>query len=267
MPNLPPVDTLSRSAQSFIASALRLVGSLRSGANLSAAELKDSLQVLNDLMDSWSARRTSIFVVPRVTLDSNQVALTLVANQQVYTLGNKIGTENFFLPRPPRLERVSILYSASQQTPVELPMEMLDDVRWQGIANKSITSLLPQVCYVENDFPDMQLSFWPIPTQANPVVLYPWSALSQFPDLETAFSFPPGYARALRYNLAVDLAAEFPADLTKLQMVMKIAAQSRADIESVNSPVKQMTCDEAIVGSNGKMGNIFTSTANRSLNY
>jgi hypothetical protein len=139
------------------------------------------------------------------------------------------------------------------------------DVKWQGIANKSVTSLLPQVCYVEENFPDMKVSFWPIPTQANPVVLYPWAALAQFPDLQTPFSFPPGYARAIRYNLAVDLAAEFPCDLTKLQVVMKIAMQAKADIMSLNMKAKEAVCDEALVGSYGKMGNIFTGSSNRSL--
>ena len=225
MPDLAPINTITRSAQSFILSALRLVGALRSGLGLSNAELTDSAQVLNDLLDAWSASRKTIFVVLRTTLDQNQNTLTLIPNQQTYTLGNSNQNENFLLPRPPRLERVSIMYSASQQTPVELPMEMADDVKWQAIPNKNTPSLLPQVCYVEKNFPDMSLSFFPIPTQANPVVLYLWQALLQFPDLTSEFSFPPGYARAIRYNLAVDLAAEFPCDMTKLQLVMARAAR------------------------------------------
>jgi hypothetical protein len=265
MPNLAPNGTQSRSAQSFIQSSLRLVGALRSGNLLSAAELTDCLQVLNDFMDACSANRSTIFVVPTVTLDQNQNTLSLIAGVQTYTLGNVNENENFLLPRPPRLERVSIMYSASQSTPVELPMEMVDDVGWQSISNKSVTSILPQVCYVEEDFPDMKLSFWPAPTQANPVVLYPWAALAQFPDLQTPFSFPPGYARFIRYNLALDLAAEFPCDLTKVQLVQKIAAQAKSDIQSLNLKAKEAVCDEAIVGSYGNMGNIFTGTANRSL--
>ena len=265
MPDLAPVSTITRSAQDFIKSALRLVGSLRSGLNLANDELNDCKQVLNDLLDAWSASRKSIFVVPRVTLDQNQVALTLKAGQQTYLLGNALGTEDFLLARPPRLERVSIMYSASQQTPVELPMEMADDVKWQAIPNKNTPSLLPQVCYVEKNFPDMSLSFFPIPTQANPVVLYLWQALLQFPDLTAQFSFPPGYARAIRYNLALDLAAEFPCDLTKLPLVKERAALYKKEIETLNVEGKEAVCDEAIVGSYGKMGNIFTGAANRSL--
>jgi hypothetical protein len=257
---------LARNAQAFITSALRLVGSLRSGQNLNAAELNDSLQVLNDMMDAWGAKRTLVFVVPRLALDQNGIAFTLQAAKQTYKLGNN-GSEDFLTPRPPRLERVSIIYSASQSTPIELPMDMYDDVKWQGVSNKTVTAILPQVCYVETGFPDMLLSFWPVPTQANPVVLYPWTALTQFADLNTAYSFPPGYPEAIRYNLAVRLAAEFPADMQKLPLVIKMADQFRQQIESLNSPIKEATCDEAIVGSYGHMGNIFTSTSNRSNRY
>lgn len=267
MPDLGPLSTQQRSAQSFILSALRLVGSLRSGQNLSQAELTDCQQVLNDLLDAWSSQKRTIFVVSRTTLDQNQNSFSLKAGQQTYTLGNAIGTEDFLLQRPPRLERVSVMYSASQQTPVELPMEMYDEVQWQGVADKNTPSLLPQICYVETGFPDMTLSFWPPPTQANPVVLYLWNALGQFPDLTSPFSFPPGYARAIRFNLAVDLAAEFPADMTKFALVKERAAVYRSEIETLNVRAKEAVCDEALVGSNGKTGNIFTSTANRSQRY
>lgn len=265
MPVLNPVNTLQRSAGDFIKSALRLVGTLRSGLNLSNAELTDSQMVLNDLLDAWSAQRIMVFVVPRITLDDNQNTLTLIPDQQIYTLGNANQTENFLLARPARLERVSIMYTASQPTPVELAMDMYDSVRWQDVANKTTPSILPQICYVEETFPDMTLSFWPIPTQANPVVLYPWSLLQRFPDLNSKFSFPPGYARAIRYNLAVDLAAEFPCDMQKLQLVIKQAAIYKSDIAAANVKGKMAVCDEALVGSYGKMGNIFTGSSNRSL--
>jgi hypothetical protein len=265
MPDLGPVGTVTRTATDFIKSALRLVGALRSGLNLSGAELTDCQQVLNDMLDAWGVDRTLVYVVPRVTLNQNQATLMLKANQATYTLGNLTGNEDFFLPRPPRLERVSIMYSASQQTPVELAMDMYDDVRWQSVANKSTPSLLPQVCYVEESFPDISLTFWPVPTQANPVVLYLWQALTQFSDLTSQFTFPPGYPRAIRYNLALDLAAEFPCDLTKLPLVQKIAANSLAAIRGLNVKAKEAVCDEAIIGSGGKSGNIYTSTASRGL--
>jgi len=66
--------------------------------------------------------------------------------------------------------------------------------------------------------------------------------------------------------LAVDLASEFPCDMSKIQLVLKIAAESRALVESLNSPIKQAYVDAALVGSYSRMGNIYTSTASRSQN-
>jgi hypothetical protein len=71
----------------------------------------------------------------------------------------------------------------------------------------------------------------------------------------------------LRYQLAVRLAAEFPCDLAKFQIVQKLAADAKERIAGINVVAAVAVCDEAIVGSYGKMGNIFTGTANRSLRY
>lgn len=270
MPVVIPTATLQRSATDFIKSGLRLVGALRSGLNLSGDELRDCQTVLNDMLDAFSAERVFIPAVTVQTLDQNQATLTLKANQASYKLGNVNQNEDFLLARPSRVERVSIMYSASQSTPVELPMDMLDDQQWQGITNKSTPSLLPQVCFVDSSnavFPDMVLYFWPVPTQANPVVLYLWTVLQLFPDLTSQFLFPPAYAELLRYNLAVRLAAEFPCDLQKFQIVSKLADQAMERVSGINAVPKTAVCDEAIVGSYGKMGNIFTGTANRSLKY
>ena len=249
MANLGPNSTIQRSAQQLIQSALRKTGALRSGQILTAAELADSLQVLNDMVDDWSAHRLMLYTTPRVVNDQNNNQLSLVANKQTYLLGNANGTEDFLLPRPPRLDRISIVYPVSSPTVNEIPMDMYDDVRWQGVPNKNTTSILPQVCYVEitPDGTDYAISFWPIPTQANPVVLYVWSALSQFPSLQAKFFFPPAYAKALSFNLAVDLAVEFGTDLTKFPLVLKTAQQSRASIEAMNLPMKEAVCDVAIV--------------------
>lgn len=268
MPVLVPTATLSRSATDFIKSALRLVGALRSGQNLSGDELKDSQTVLNDMLDAFSADRVFIPAVTVQTLDQNQVALTLKAGQASYKLGNINGTEDFLLPRPSRVERVSVLYSASQSTPSEVAMEMVDDVGWQRIDTKSVTSLLPQVCFADQSnavFPDTVLYFWPVPTQANPVILYLWTVLQLFPDLTSQFLFPPAYAELLRYNLAVRLAAEFPCDLQKFEIVRDLAGKAMDRVAGINVVAKEAVCDEAIVGSYGMMGNIFTGIANRSL--
>lgn len=269
MPVTTPSGVLQRSAQDLIKSALRLVGALRSGQNLAGDELNDCLLVLNDMMDAFSAERIVIPAVFPLKLDQNQVPFTLIPSQASYTLGNANQNENFLTGRPSRIERVSILYNASQSTPVELPLIMHDDVTWQGVPNKSVTSILPQECFVDeslNVFPDMVIYFYPIPTQANQVIFYIWSVLTLFPDPVSKFFFPPAYSEMLRYQLAVRLAAEFPCDLQKFQIVSKLAGDAKSRVAGINVRARVATSDPALIGSYSKMGNIFSGSANRSTN-
>lgn len=266
MANLGPNIPTQRSAQQIILSSLRLTGALRSGYNATAAELSDCLTVLQDMLDEWSAQRLIVYALPYTTLDQNGVTLTLKAGQQKYFLGNLNGTEDFKLPRPPKIENVSVIYTASPSTPVEIGMDMYGPKEWQAIPNKQTPSILPQVCYVEPtvDGTDWILYFWPIPTQNQPLVLYPWAALNQFSSLQAKFAMPPAYSKAIRYNLAEDLAAEFSTDLTKFPLVTKKAAQSLATIKAINLSMSMpvVWCDEAIVGTHSR-GNIFAGGPNR----
>jgi hypothetical protein len=271
LPNLPPSGLIQRSGQDIIKSSLRLVGSLRSGQNLSAAELADCLLVLQDFIDSCSAQRLVIYCTPYTTVDQNNNPLSLNAGQQKYVLGNSNGTEDFKMNRPPKIERVSVLYSASQSTPVEVPLVTLhDNVAWQSVANKSTPSLLPQICYIEPtaDGTDYNLYFWPVPSQANPIAIYPWAALNQWTNLQQKYFWPPAYLRMIRYNLAVDLFAEFPGDMQKFPLVAKIANESMGIVKAINLAdvaTKEAVCNEGILGTHG-MGNIYIGGVSRSLN-
>jgi hypothetical protein len=52
--------------------------------------------------------------------------------------------------------------------------------------------------------------------------------------LTTVIAFPPGYAEAFRYNLAVRLSAEFGAPLPPA--VPAIATDSLARLKTINAP-------------------------------
>lgn len=246
---------------------MRLIGSLSSGDVPSASEINDGAMALNQMLDAWNAERVSIFCVQRITTDQNNATLMLKANQQAYLVGNSQGgtNEDFFLPRPPRIERVSVLYNASQSTPVELNMDMYDDVQWQAIPNKSTPSLLPQVCWNDKNYPDYKLYFWPIPNVANPVVLYAWQALTEFTVLTAKMAFPPGYPEAIRFNLALRLQPEFQGNPNALPMITKLAKESKDRISSFNAPIKTAQVGREFKQFGGS-GNIYTDTPSRGRN-
>jgi len=97
MPVLAPSNPLALSATDFIKSALRLVGALRSGLNLTAGELTDCQMVLNSMLDAFSIERTQIPAVSIISTNAAQVPLSLVAGKQSYKLGSAVGAEAWVL--------------------------------------------------------------------------------------------------------------------------------------------------------------------------
>jgi hypothetical protein len=59
-------------------------------------------------------------------------------------------------------------------------------------------------------------------------------------------TFPPAYAQAIRYNLAIRLAAEFPGNLSPI--VPMIAAESLAMLKDLNLPAPVLRCDPGLSG-------------------
>jgi hypothetical protein len=234
-------------ANDLIASSLRLIGVLASGETPSAAEAADGLMILNDMVDLWQTERLMIFTTGRQVFH-------LTAGVQAYTMGLPGGT--FAVPRPTRIEAAGIINLANPAQPLELPMEMLTLDQWAAIPVKNIASALPLKVYDDGGFPLRVLSYWCIPNLAVDTALYTWSALSQFADLVTDYPFPPGYAKALRYNLAVDLAPEYGRSVTPEVAIQAVASQ--AIIKSLNTPVADLRCDPALVSPNKRIFNWLT---------
>lgn len=233
-------------ANDLISSSLRLIGVLASGESPSAAEANDGLTILNQMLDAWNTERLAIFTVQR------QVVVPAVL-KQAYTVG---AGGDFSIPRPPRIERIGVISLTNAAQPLELPLEMLTDAGWQAIPVKNISSSLPLKVWNDLGFPLMTLSFWPIPSVQVNFALYTWTALTQFPDLVTDETFPPGYLKALRYNLAVDLAPEFGREVPPAVAAQAIAA--KAAIKGLNIPLLDLRCDSPLVNQRGGQYNWLT---------
>ncbi len=240
---IPPPPPPSIATLDVISSALRLIGVLAAGETPDAGSASDALIVFNDMVDSWQAQRLMIYQVVRLVFN--------LSNKQVYTYGlanpATNPTPDFNSPRPAAIERMGIINLNNPQQPLELPLQYLTVAQWQEIPVKNITSALPQYCWDDNGFPFRNLSFWPVPNVPLQVAIYPWVALGQPATLTTLISFPPGYAKCFRYNLAVDLAAEYPlAPPQVVATVAAIAQESMRVVKAMNQPILDLRCDPAV---------------------
>lgn len=246
----------------LIARALRLINVLASGEVPQANEAQDALATLNNMLDSWSTQRMQIFTVQRVANDVNGQPFTLVSGQQAYTVGTG---GNFNIPRPPYIQRVGIINQPLSAQPLELPLEYLTAEDWAAIPVKSIQSALPLRVWDDRGFPFRTLSYWCVPNVPVQTVLYVWQALNSFPDLVTDVTFPPGYAKALAFNLAVDLWPEY-AGATGAPVppsIMQQAELSLAAIQLLNPQEVTLRCDPAVITPSAEVYNWITDNAGR----
>jgi len=210
-------------AQQLIRRALTLNNTLDERGPLSAELAADSLVTLNDLIDEWNGESIRLFSVGRQTF-------SLVSGQASYTLGPG---GDFDIARPEFLYQVSAII-ASGTDPFETPVDLVDWAKWSRIPVKTTTSEIPRRAYITDDFPLRTVHVYPIPnTSTSSVVLVMPVDLSAFADLTTDYTFPHGYPKALRYNLAAELAIENGRPVEP--RIERIAAMTKAAIAARNS--------------------------------
>ncbi len=220
-------------ALDLINGSLRLLGVLATGEAPAADEANDALNALNEMLDSWSTE--SLLIYAKII-----ESFALVGGQQVYTMGSG---GNFNTARPLSVERAAISVLSSNPAN-EIPLELLNLDQWANINVKTVTSSIPLKLYIDGANPLTNLNLWPIPTVANNIVLYSWKPLSSIATLQTAIVIPPGYLKALRFNLAMTLAAEFGRQVDPI--VAAGAAESKASIKRMNVKDQLLVTDPAI---------------------
>lgn len=212
---------MATTARDIIKGSLRLIGAIASGENPSASELSDGLDTLNEMLDSWSNESLLIHAKIRETFP-------LVGGKQSYSMGP---SGDFDTSRPQRIEN-ALLQDSSASPQYETPIKILVQDQWAAIPIKDISTSIPTELYVEDTYPLAALNFWPIPSEAKNVVLYSWKPLTNFATADTTITLPPGYLKALRYNLALELSPEFGREPSAL--IVNSAVESKANIKRMN---------------------------------
>lgn len=253
MAAIPP----SHSAADIIRSAFKLIGVLGESEAGSAAMINDGLSRLNDLVDAWGAERLTIY-----TTDRN--VYTLTSGQQTYTIGPGA---DFNQARPMWIPYAGFISQVTQPYPLETPLSIWTIQQWAGIPTKTgIFTTIPEGIYYDGGFPLGKISFWPIfqTGGAGQVALYTPTALTGFNDLVTQHTFPPAYMRALRYNLAVELAPEFGRPI--MPEVTKMAGDFLQKLKHENWTPDLLVCDGGVCQDDGgswSTYNIYNDTMGR----
>ena len=222
--------------------ALRLLGVLAEGETPSAETSQDALMAMNQMIDSWDTERLSVFCT------QDQV-FTWPAGLVSRTLGP---TGDFVGLRPVLLDDST--YYRDPGTGVSFGVKFINQQQYNGIAVKTVTSTYPQVIFVNNTFPDIDMYVYPRPTRDLEWHFVSVQKLDNPAGLATVLLFPPGYLRAFTYNLAMEIAPEF--GLEPSPQVQRIAMTSKRNLKRINNPDDVMSLPYAIVATRQRF-NIF----------
>lgn len=180
-------------ARDIITGAVKLLGSLRKGETLDADEAADGLVALNEMISSWG---NSSLLIPSRTWESFNIS-----SGTAYTIGSG---QTLNTTRP-----ISIQRAFTRISNIDYPLTYLTDEEYEDISFKSISTSIPEYYTYDNAYPYGTIRLYPSLATSAELHLLSEKPLTEFTTLNTSVDLAPGVKRALRFNLAIDLAPEY----------------------------------------------------------
>jgi hypothetical protein len=169
------------------------------------------------------------------------------------TIKRTLGPTGDFVGNRP-IQILDSTYFRDPASGISYGIKLINQQQYNGIAVKTVTSTYPQVMWINNTFPNVEMYVYPVPTKVLEFHLVSVQELTAPATLVTNLAFPPGYLRAFRYNLACEIAPEFGVEPSP--QVRRIAMYSKRDLKRINNPGDVMALPYSIVGTRQRF-NIF----------
>lgn len=333
----------TNTALDLITGALRNINVLEAGESPDAATSQDSLQILNDMLESWTIEKLFVFSSTEqtfhfnpgqyqytlgnplvgtfsatVTGGSNQITSTSIpanltvgsmlidsagvsggagalplfapattfsglatpATQVTAIVGNTITLNQNALLTPAQNPEIiaystpgDIAYDSRTGAPIVLPVRITNaftritisggNPQIQGLdyqiriipkdkytvlGLKGISGPWPTDLYYDRTFPLGNIYVYPNPSMAGECHLWTDALLTDFSTINQPINLPQGYARAIKTNLAIELAAEYGKTVSST-LAMR-ARESKAAVKSLNAiPALEAFFDQHILKS------------------
>lgn len=229
---------MSTTALDLIKGALRKINSYQSGEQLAPEDANDALEVLNDLLDSWSTDHAFVFASP-------ENVFNFTANKYQYSIGQggyfQADNAGAGVQRPLRITSAYTRFSGLDFT-IDVT---LDENTYNSILLKNQPAPWPLVCWYNPTYPLGLLNFYPAPSDNGELHLFSDQIFTNFVSLTQGVSLPQGYSRAIKWALAKELAAEFGFPIT--DAVEKNSREAVNMIKSLNQvPTPVSRLDDAL---------------------
>lgn len=210
-------------ALDIITGAAKLIGVAYKSEALSADEAADGLVSLNDMLGEWSNDSLLIY---SPTLE----VFSLVSGTASYTIGSG---QTFNTTRPITIKNAFVRLSS-----VDYPLTIISTVEYNAIPVKA-TSGPPEYLVYNNAYPAGTIKLYPTPTGGS-LYIESNKPFTSFAALTTTVDLPPGWNKALRYNLALEMAPEYGVEPAALAIIVEQAKRSKGALKrstSANIPM------------------------------
>jgi len=238
-------------ARDIIVQALRKLGIGTPGETLAADEMNACLDALNVMLKSWSGR--SLLTTAQV-----QESFPLVGGLATYTIGPAVIAPNFITVKPITVCSGFI----RDQNNTDYPIGLISREEYNSFDTKSNTGLPENLFYdpgpTQQNIQTGMINLYLTPDSTNTYTLFIVSEkpFTTFATLNTAYTFPDVYERAMIYNLAMELAPEYGKTIHP--EVAASADEALDIVEAINSSNKRTIVDLGLPGTSRRTGNILT---------
>ena len=225
--------------------AYRIIGVLAEGETPTPQQAQDAFNVINVMLDEWNTQEgmsvsnvmVSTLIQPPSTVPTEGFSVTIGPSGTIVVPTRPVGIAVATLTMP----------STASAGTIDYPLQILSVEEWNSITLKQTQTNIPRGIYFDQQFPTGNISFWPCPSVQVTLNLTYWSQAAAFATINDVVNLPPGWMKAIIYNLAVELSHEFPGCPIG-QTVLSTALGARAAIKRSNHRVHYLGCDAAILG-------------------
>ena len=225
---------MAYTALNLITDVLLDMGVIADQETPTAAQSVGALTKLNDLIESWN-------IDPQKLYGATQYVLPFVPNQATYTIG---AGGNLNVPRPDAIGsafvRNTTAVSSQQQ---DIPITILTDQQWADIPVKGMQGTFPYAVWFNMTNPLIVAYVTPIPTGSNYSLVFWDNNANATLALNTVLDLPPGYKRAMKYGLFIELAPSYQIPIS--QDISTLAATSKMSIDRQNLQINTLQTSNA----------------------
>lgn len=213
-------------ARDIITGALRLIGVASEAETPSAYQITTGLEALNELVDQWNAEQNTVFY-------QKTVSAIVPAGSQSFTIG-----PGGLIDVP---SRPAVIIAASAQTQNDSSsynLSVISGTDWIQINDKTSSSTRPSCIYLDGSWPIATVKLFPVPTESVQIEILCNHTIDPGMTLDTSITFPPAFAQALRFNLALVLAPEYGREV--LPTVERQAIKAKHSITMSSTQVERL---------------------------